>query len=524
MHHSQGENRNQLFMFSYEQVVAPDAFVRVIDAFVDMLDLKSFGFSHVDTYEEGRPPYHPGILLKLYLYGYHYGIRSSRKLEREARLNMEVNWLLHGQHPKNRTISEFRKIHPKAFKEVFRRFVYLLKQWDFIEGETIAIDSFKIRACNSLKNNFNDRKLKQHIDYIDNKIAEYEDALNDAEDEEKQEIEIKIDQKNKQKEKYQNIKRQLSEQNQEQISLTDPDARAVVLHRNIINVGYNIQASVDAKHKLLVECDTGEVNDTHALAPVAIATKELLKVESINALADKGYHTGDQLKKCDDYNITCYVSPKAPATKDIGLYPVTDFTYDCSTDSYTCPAGNAMTSNGRFYTHSSKGKITPYKFKRYQTPACKTCTFRKKCTVSDRNGRCIDRSEYADKIELNHKRVSENPGYYRLRQQIAEHMFGTFKRQRGFTYTLLKGKENVLSEVRLVFLTYNLGRIASILGARELLERLKDLINLNFGKIRYISSRFYTGNLKIQKKQEPAYDTFKCLQMGIFRKYALNFF
>ena len=521
MPHNQGENRNQLFMFSYEQVVAPDAFVRVIDAYVDMLDLKSFGFSHVDTYEEGRPPYHPGVLLKLYLYGYHYGIRTSRKLEREAQLNMEVNWLLHGQHPKNRTISEFRKIHPKAFKEVFRRFVYLLKQWDFIEGETIAIDSFKIRACNSLKNNFNERKLKQHIEYIDNKIAEYEDALNEAEDEEKQEIEIKIEQKNQQKEKYQNVKQQLSEQNQEQISLTDPDARAVVLHRNIVNVGYNIQASVDAKHKLLVECDTGEVNDTHALAPVAIATKELLKLESMNVLADKGYHTGEQLKQCDDHNITCYVSPKAPATKNIGLYPVTDFAYDYSTDSYTCPAGNRMTSNGRFYTHSSKGKITPYKFKRYQTPACKTCTFRNKCTASERNGRCIDRSEYAGIIEENQKRVSENPDYYRLRQQIAEHMFGTFKRQRGFTYTLMKGKQNVLSEVRLVFLTYNLGRIARILGVRELVERLKDSISLIFSKSRNPLSRFQWKSQNIGK-QESAYNDLIWIQMVIFRKYAVN--
>ena len=521
MHHNQGENRNQLFMFSYEQVVAPDAFVRVIDAFVDILDLKSFGFSHVDTHEEGRPPYHPGVLLKLYLYGYHYGIRSSRKLERESQLNMEVNWLLHGQHPKNRTISEFRKIHHKAFKEVFRRFVYLLKQWDYIEGETNAIDSFKIRACNSLKNNFNEKKLKQHIEYIDNKIAEYEEALDEAEDEEKQEIEKKIEQKNQQKKKYQNIKQQLSEQNQEQISLTDPDARAVVLHRNIVNVGYNIQASVDAKHKLLVECDTGEVNDTRALAPVAIATKELLKVESMNTLADKGYHTGEQLKQCDEHNITCFVSPKAPATKDIGLYPITDFTYDCSTDRYTCPAGNTMTSNGRFYTHSSKGKITPYKFKRYQTPACKTCMVRNKCTVSERNGRCIDRSEYAGIIEENHKRVSENPDYYRLRQQIAEHMFGTFKRQRGFTYTLMKGKQNVLSEVRLVFLTYNLGRIARILGVKELVDRLKDSISLIFSNSRNPLSHFQWKSQN-KGKQESAYNALIWLQMVIFRKYAVN--
>jgi len=148
---------------------------------------------------------------------------------------------------------------------------------------------------------------------------------------------------------------------------------------------------------------------------------------------------------------------------------------------------------------------------RYQTPACKTCILRNKCTVSERNGRCIDRSEYAGIMEENKKRVSENPDYYRLRQQIAEHMFGTFKRQRGFTYTLVKGKENVLSEVRLVFLTYNLGRIAQILGVRELVERLKDLISLNFGNSRNTLSRFYNGNLKNTGKQESAYDTFKWL-------------
>ena len=160
-----------------------------------------------------------------------------------------------------------------------------------------------------------------------------------------------------------------------------------------------------------------------------------------------------------------------------------------------------MTSNGRFYTHSTKGETAPYKFKRYQTPACKRCMVRNKCTVSERNGRCIDRSEYAGIIEENQKRVIENPDYYRLRQQIAEHMFGTFKRQRGFTYTLMKGKQNVLSEVRLVFLTYNLGRTARILGVRELVERLKDLISLDLDKIRNILSRFYNANLKIQENR-----------------------
>jgi transposase len=183
MNHKQGTDRNQMTMFCLESSIAQDSFVRVVDAFVDAVDLKSFGFAHVECQEEGRPPYHPAVLMKLYLYGYRYGVRTSRKLEREARTNLEAIWLLSGNSPKYRTIADFRKNHSKAFREVFRRFVGLLKEWNLIEGETIAIDSFKIRGSNSLKNNFNERKLLNHIAYIDAQINEYE-AILDASDKE----------------------------------------------------------------------------------------------------------------------------------------------------------------------------------------------------------------------------------------------------------------------------------------------------------------------------------------------------
>jgi len=196
-----------MFMFSLESAIAADSFVRVVDVFVDSIDLKSFRVAHVECHDEGCPPYPPSALLKLYLYGYRYGIRSTRKLEREAQTNIEAMWLVSGLRPKYKTIANFRKNHPKAFREIFRRFVWLLKEWKLIDGETVAIDSFKIRAS------------------------------------------------------------------------------------------YNIQASSDSKHKLLVEYDTGDVNDTHALAPMAISTKELLKVDSLNVLADKGYHTGEQIQQ-----------------------------------------------------------------------------------------------------------------------------------------------------------------------------------------------------------------------------------
>ena len=187
MNHKQGSDRNQMFMFSLDSAIARDSFVRVVDAFVDSTDLKSFGFSHVECHEEGRPPYHPSVLMKLYLYGYHHGIRTSRKLEREAHTNIECMWLLAGLRPMYKTIADFRKNHCKAFREVFRRFVYLLKQWDLVEGETIAIDSFKIRASNSLKNNFNEKKLKRHLKYIDARIKEYEDLLDTCDKEEDRE-------------------------------------------------------------------------------------------------------------------------------------------------------------------------------------------------------------------------------------------------------------------------------------------------------------------------------------------------
>jgi len=482
-----------MFMFSLDSSIASDSFVRVVDAFVDSIDLKSFGFSHVECHDEGRPPYHPSVLMKLYLYGYHHGIRTSRKLERETQTNFECMWLLSGLRPRYKTIADFRKNHCKAFREVFRRFVYLLNQWDLVEGETVAIDSFKIRASNSLKNNFNENKLKRHLEYIDARIKEYEDMLDTCDKEEDiRQIETKLEERKEKRAKYQKVNRELDASGQEQISLTDPDSRAVVLTRNIVNVGYNIQASSDAKHKLLLEYDTGSVNDTHCLGQMAIQTRELLRLDHISVLADKGYHTGEQLKQCHENGITTYVSPKAPATKDIGLYPYSEFKYDSGKDVYICPQGNQMHTNGTWHHHSNKrkGKYL-YRFQRYTTNGCKGCTSRHLCTKSKTNGRYIDRSEYAEIIDANAKRVNSNPEYYRERQQITEHQFGTLKRQRGFTHTNVRGKDNVLGEVGILFMGYNLKRCVSILGVEGLIKALREsCLFVLFTKIRLNLSPF----------------------------------
>jgi transposase len=475
MPHLAGEPRNQLIMLSLENSVPSDAFVRVIDAFVDAIDLESFGFDHTSSKNEGRPCFHPSILLKLYLYGYRYGIRSSRKLEREARLNLEALWLTSCQSPRYKTIADFRKKHAKAFRQVFRQFVVLLKDWNLVDGKTIAIDSFKIRAQNSLKNNLNQAKIERHLAYIDGKIDQYQTELDQADQEDQQqELREKLQQQQARKSSYKTAEKKLQQSQQEQISLTDPDARAVVLHRNIVNVGYNVQASVDSKNKLLVEFDAGDVNDSHALAPMAEATRELLKTELMDVLADKGYHTGEELQKCEQQGITTYISPKAPVVKDSGLFAITDFIYSEKDDTYTCPAGEKLRTNKVWHAHSGKKRTPAFRFQRYTTTACKTCVLRSQCTKGKANGRAIDRSEYAGSIERNNIRVTANPNYYRQRQQIAEHPFGTLKRQRGFTFTLMKGKEKVLGEVGLEFIGYNLSRCASIMGIPELVKALRE--------------------------------------------------
>ncbi|MCJ7774871.1 MAG: IS1182 family transposase [Desulfobulbaceae bacterium] len=482
-----GFNRDQLVMMDFESEVEPDSWARIVDMFVDILPLAELGFEDVLN-DEGRPPYRSSDMLKLYLYGYKNRLRTSRQLEHACKVNLEVIWLLKGLRPSARKVAYFRKENPKAFKQAFRYFVVLLRDWELIEGETIAIDSFKIRAQNALKNNFNQSKIDRHIDYIDNKILEYQQQL-DTEDQDvdMQEVRDKIAYQESKKDRYRTIERQLRESGETQVSLTDPDARSVVIHRNIVNVGYNIQAGCDARHKLFVNNDTGTVNDTHALSPMALDAKKLLGVEKMKTLTDKGYTTAKHLEICTKNGVTPFSSPKEHSSQHNGLYPMVDFRYDKIKDTYTCPANQVLTTNGTVYNKAGH-KVKHYKNRR----ACKVCPVRNLCTVN-KNGRFIERSIYQEALEENQKRVEENPEYYRLRQQITEHQFGTIKRQWGFTHTLMKGKQNVLSEVNLIMICYNLTRLMSILDPKDLKYRLEQLaleLSRLFGTIPPILYRF----------------------------------
>lgn len=509
MHHVKSEPRNQMQIYCLDQMVDNNSFVRIIDFFVDTINLKSFGFKHVTHKSEGRPPIHPAQLLKLLIYGYRYGVRSSRKLEREAMLNIEARWLLGEVVPSNKTIANFRKDNAEAFRAIFRKFVYLLKQLDLVEGKTIAVDSFKVRAQNSLKNNYNQGKIERHLEYINARLVEFEKAMDEADKaEDKAELAAKIETQNARKTNYQALEEQLKETGKDQISTTDHDAQAVVLNRGITQVGYNVQAVVDAKNKLITHFDTGSVNDTTALADMAIATKEILQVDQMDVLADKGYHTGDQIQKCEQNNITTYVSPKEPASNNPDIFPITQFVYNAEKDCYTCPASQTLTTNGTWYTHSSKGHKSDYKFQRYNNvPACKVCPMQSNCTTSKKNGRNIDRSEFASLMEQNAQRIKQNPAYYKQRQQLAEHPWGTIKRQRGFDHALTRGKTKVLGEVSLVFIGYNLARCANIVDGFEKFKALilKYMSTINvFFSFRWLilspftSSKYFNVNFQPQ--------------------------
>ena len=476
-----GFDRNQLVMMDFEANVAPDSWARVVDWFVDALPpMKELGFNDV-LHTEGRPPYKASDLLKLFMYGYKNDLRSSRKLESACKTNIEVIWLIKGLQPSARKIAYFRKKNPKAFKQSFRYFVMMLKEMSLISGETIAIDSFKIRAQNSLKNNFNQKKIERHLEYIDGKIAEYEDKLDeeDLDNDSKQQIEDKIKWQQKNKDYYKSVEKELEESGESQISKTDPDAKSVILHRNVVNVGYNVQAGCDGKYKLFINNDTGKVNDTHALADMALDAKSLLGVEEMNCLTDKGYTTGVHIDTCSKNDITTYSSPKAHSSQDNGLYNMNEFVYDAQNDTYTCPADQVLHTNGNIC------KKRKHRVKRYYTKGCNGCSLRDNCT-KNKMGRYIERSIYQEALEENEKRVNQNPEYYRLRQQITEHQFGTLKRQWGFTFTLMKGKENVLTEVNLIMICYNLKRLMSILGVNN----LKYWLNSLYSNIKRTSEPF----------------------------------
>lgn len=298
----------------------------------------------------------------------------------------------------------------------------------------------------------------------------------------KQEVKSKIEKLKTSKAFYTDMAVRVAESPDGQVSTTDPESRSLLIHHNQIEVAYNIQCAADSKHSLITHFEVTNENDSKALYPMAQDTKDILQKgekETLTVLADTGYHNGEQLSQCQAHGITTLVPPRDYSSR--GEIPTPDylfekFTYNGQEDTYTCPAGKTLTTNGNWYKkdHNAHNRrtSTQYQVKHYKTRACKTCVMKQFCT-KNKNGRMIERSEYQDTVDSNNARVKANRKLYSKRQQISEHPFGTIKRSWGYYYTLLKGKEKVNGEHALIFTVYNLRRSVSILGVPELIRRLK---------------------------------------------------
>lgn len=488
MKYIQGQNRAQTLLFpvSLDDTIDTNNEVRVIDLFVSSLKLREYGFK-IEFVENGRPAYHPADLLKLYIYGYMNKVRSSRDLEKECKRNIEVMWLLNNLKPDHNTISNFRQNNSKAINKVFRETVRVAKHFNLIGGTLIAGDSTKLRAQNSKKNNFNQDKIDRHLAYIERKLAEYNQALAENDGDKKEHAEKQIKKHSKRKEDYKKLEQQLKETGEAQVSTSDPDSRQMIIRNNITEVAYNVQTTVDAKHNLPIDYKVTNHNDKKAMGNMLQRAKSILHTNEFTALYDKGYHTGSEFDMADTLGIKVMVaipgisiSSQAPDP----AYNVANFIYNETDNTYTCPQGHTLATNGTWHKAKSGSR-----FQQYKTSKCKDCPVQEKCTKSKKNGKIVQRRLNAANIEANRQRIENDPILYKKRQAIVEHPYGTIKRQWGFSYIMTKKYlHRASADVGFMMTAYNLRRIINILGVENFREYLSSMLNLLFVNFDQIGS------------------------------------
>lgn len=480
-------DRHQMTFSTLECLVDQESVVRVVDVFVDFAEEDKLGFK-ADRQITGRPSYPVRTFIGLYIYGYLNKLRSSRDLEKACKTNVELWWLLRGQKPCYKTIANFRKDNKKGFRNLFVKFRSFCKQMDLYGKEVIAVDGSKFRAQNSMKNNYTEKKIDRHLEYINDKEEEYIKGLD-----EQDKLEAikdptthdRLTQLAERKLTYEQLKEKLLESKETQISTTDPDARALPIKMSIVEVAYNLQSVVDAKNKLIVDYEITNKSDYRALAPMAVKAKSALGLkeeDTLIVLADKGYHTGEQMQTCHNHNIDTLVAiPRRPKqvdkTKPANLRKE-NFAFDGEKEIYRCPSGEKLTKQATYQRKDRTGKLAQ-KFDRYSIKfsKCKACKFLDQC-VSKSNqlrhhGRYIDRYHTDQAVKRNEEFLKDNKELYKKRQAIVEHPFGTMKRGWGYTHTMMKTIPKVQTEFSIIMLCYNLRRAMSILGINGLKEALK---------------------------------------------------
>ncbi len=469
----QGDDRHQATLFPerLDDYIAEDSSVRVIDVFLDDLDLSGLGFK-THSEKTGRPAYHPTILLKLYIYGYLNRVQSSRRLEREAHRNVELMWLTGRLAPDFKTIADFRKDNGPAIRLVCREFILLCKKLNLFADAFVAIDGSKFKAVNNRDRNFTKAKLQRRLQQIDESIERYLGQIASAD---RQEAAVATDNTHRLEDKITALKAemarlktlevQMRQAPDHQLSLTDPDARSMKTRGNGI-VGYNVQTAVDTTHHLIVTHEVTNVgHDRHQLHHMAQQAKEAIGAETLAVVADRGYFTGEEILACEQEKITAYLpKPQTSGSPKKGLFSKRDFIYHADDDEYACPAGERLI--WRFETQE-KG-LTLHK---YWSSHCPKCPIKSQCTTSQY--RRVTRWEHEAVLEEMATRLEREPERMRTRRETVEHPFGTIKSWMGSTHFQMKTLKHVSTEMSLHVLAYNFKRVLAILGVQPLLQAIQ---------------------------------------------------
>lgn len=474
-----GLDRRQMTLLPecVDDYVGEDSPVRAVDAFIDMLDLGAIGFD-VEPEATGRPGYHPATMLKLYLYGYLNQVQSSRRLERECGRNLELIWLTGRLKPDFKTIADFRKDNGPAVRKVCQQFVALCRDIDLLDAEIVAIDGSKFKAVNAKARNYTREKLRRRLGEIDEAITRYLAELDRADEVLSQtgmtmpKARIartikKLAHYKKEAETLRAIGRRMDTTGETQVSLTDPDCRAMATtSKQPRVVGYNVQSVVETKHHLIVAHEvTNHGYDRDALSMMARAAKDVMARETIEAVADKGYYSGEEIVAAEKAGVAVTVpKPNTSNAGAVGRFDKADFVYMPDEDTYLCPAGERLTYH---FTSELDGKM----MRSYWTTACETCPIKSKCTTGKE--RRVRRWEHEAILDRVQKRLDDNPEKIPLRSKTVEHPFGTIKAWMGATHFKMRTLANVATEIALHVLAYNMMRVMAVLGVPRLVEAMR---------------------------------------------------
>jgi transposase len=472
----EGDDRKQVALLPecVDDYIGQDNPVRIVDIFVDELDLDDLDFSGATPAITGHPSYHPGVMLKIYIYAYLNRVPSSRRIERECQRNVELMWLTGRLAPDFKTIADFRRDNGAAIRNVCRRFVELCRGLKLLSSDMVAIDGSKLKAVNSRDRNYTAGKIDKRRQQIEESVQRYLDMIETSDrtsptgfDVKTVRLYEKIARLKQQMRELAQLSQQLKKQADKQLSMTDPDARSMATSgRGSGIVGYNVQAAVDTKHHLIVEHEVTNVGNDHGqLSKMAVSAKKAMGRPKLKVVADRGYFSGPEIRACDLNDISAYVpKPLTSASRKKGLLTKADFVYEVKGDIYRCPAGERAIHRFNTVEHDMTLHV-------YWPSACPRCHLKERCSPSDY--RRIRRWEHESTLEAMQRRLDRKPDAMTIRRSTVEHVFGTLKHWMGPAHFLTRTLGRVSTEMSLQVLAYNLKRVMNILGVAGTMKAMK---------------------------------------------------